>query len=487
MKKWNFLLMLFFLFADLYGQQVVFSRPQRLPTKVTEYEIIGKTNQGLVVHKSGSKYNEMEMYDLATMKLKWSKEMSLGDKKAKVEKIVAYKDELVIVFTIKEKNETVVYVRRTTPELQPLAEDVELDRIVRKFGTYGFDFFVDVSKNKKYINILRHNFDFSGLDNIDCILVNSRLKVLVKKNIPIEDRPNVLDETFLSNEGIIFFGQGANKRTLLNNQPQYESLKLLKYDYRKEELKLILIDQGEHLMNEVDFEVDDKNGKVIIAGFYSVKQASVSDGYLYIDIDLKTDKIGQRTFAPFSAEFTQKIESLKGYRTSKKVNNLNINELIVRNDGGALIVAESAYSTSRNVTRSAFDTYYNSRRTMEVTNYYNDDIIVLSINPDGSLFWDNVLRKKQYSEDDEGYFSSFGIVNVRSVINLIFNEEITKNTTVNGYVLDAKGDYKIQSLVSVREYDLMMAPQYSKQLSFSEVVLPAFNNRNEFMLAKISF
>ncbi len=487
MKKWIFLLVLFFICADSYAQEVVFSQPQRLPSKVTEYEIVGKTKQGLAVHKSGSKYNELEMYDLATMKLKWSREMSLGDKKAKVEEIIAYPDELIIIFTIKEKNETFLYARRTNPELKPLAEDIELDKIVRKFGTYGFDFFVDVSKNKKYINILRHNYDFSGLDNIDCILINPKLKVLAKKNIPIEERPNVLDETFLSNNGVIFFGQGTNKRTLLNNQAQYESLKVLKYDYRVEELKFIGIEEGEHLINEVDFEVDDKNGKIVIAGFYSEKQASLSDGYLYVDIDMKTDKIGKRVFAPFSAEFTQKIESIKGYRSRKKATNLNINEFIVRNDGGALIVAESAYSTSRNVTRSSFDTYYNSRRTMEVTNYYHDDIIVLSIHPDGSLFWDNVLRKKQYSEDDDGYFSSFGVVNVRSALNLIFNEEITKNTTVNGYVLDAKGDYKIQSLVSVREYDLMMAPQYSKQLSFSEVVLPAFNNRNEFMLAKISF
>lgn len=487
MKKYIFLLIFFIVGSDSFAQKVVFSPPQRLPSKITEYEIVGKTKQGLAVHKSGVKYNELEMYDLNTMKLKWTREMNLGDKKAQVEEIIAYPNELVVLFTVKQKNETYLYARRTTAELAPLADDVELDKIVRKFGTYGFDFFVDVSKNKKYINILRHNYDFSGLDNIDCILIDPKLKVIAKKNIPIEERPNVLDKTFLSNNGMIFFGQGTNKRTLLNNQAQYEALKILKYDYRKEELKLVTIEDTEHLMNEVEFEVDDKNGKVVVAGFYSVKQASLSDGYFYIDIDLKTDEIGKRVFAPFSAEFTQKIESIKGYRSRKKATNLNINELIIRNDGGALLVAESAYSTSRNVTRSAFDTYYNSRRTMEVTNYYHDDIVVLSIHPDGSLFWDNVLRKKQYSEDDDGYFSSFGVVNVRSALNLIFNEEITKNTTVNGYVLDAKGDYKIQSLLSVREYDLMMAPQYSKQLSFSEVVLPAFNNRNEFMLAKISF
>ncbi len=487
MKKWSLLILLCSVCVDLLAQKVVFSQPQRLPTKVMEYEIVGKTSQGLVVHKSGTKYNELEMYDLTTMKLKWTKEMLLGDKKAKVEEIIAYKDELIVIFTVKQKSETFLYVRRTTPDLKPLGDDVELDKVVRKFGTYGFEFFVDISKNKKYINILRHNYDFSGLDNIDCILIDTKLKVVAKKNVHIDERPNVLDKTFLSNEGVIFFGQGINKRTLLNNQPQFESLKLLKYDYRKDELKLTIVDEGDYLINEVDFAVDDKNGRVIIVGFYSQKQASTSDGYLYVYVDLKTDELKQHTIATFSIDFYQKIESIKGYRSRKKATNLNINELIVRNDGGILLLAESAYSTSRSVTRSAFDTYYNSRRTMEVTNFYHDDIIVLSIHPDGSLYWDNVLRKKQYSEDDEGYFSSFGVVNVRSALNLIFNEEITKNTNINGYVLDAKGDYKIQSLISIREYDLMMAPQYSKQLSFSEVVLPAFNSRNEFMLAKISF
>lgn len=487
MKKWNILLLLLFIGTEICAQKVVFSRPQRLPTKVAEYEIVGKTNMGLAIHKSGTRYNELEMFDLTTMKTKWTKEMDLGDKKAKVLEIIGYKEDLIILFTIKHKNETVLYARKTTPELQALGDDVELDRVLRKFGTYGFDFFVDISKDKSHINILRHNFNFSGLEGIDCILINTKLRVLSKKNIPIEDRPNVFDKSFLSNDGVIFLGMGNTKRTLLNNQAQYESLKILQYNYKKDELKFNRIEKGEFLINEVDFDVDDKNNRVVMAGFFSKKQATISDGYLFISIDLKKNKITDQVFAPFSADFTQKIESIKGYRSRKKATNLNINKLIIRNDGGVLIVAESAYSTSRSVTRSAFDTYYNSRRNVEVTNHYYDDIIVLSIHPDGKLFWDNVLRKKQYSEDDEGYFSSFGVVNIRSALNLIFNEEITKNTTVNGYVLDAKGDYKIQSLVSVRDYDLMMAPQYSKQLSFSEVILPAFNNRNEFMLAKISF
>ena len=164
--------------------------------------------------------------------------------------------------------------------------------------------------------------------------------------------------------------------------------------------------------------------------------------------------------------------------------NLKMREVILRQDGGALFVGETYYTSSKTVPRSSFDTF-NVRQAG--LNYHYNDLVVLSINPDGSLLWDEVLKKRQYSEEDKGYYSSFGMVNSGNALNFIFNEEISNNTNVNNYKMDSTGEHTIESMMNVYDYNVMIAPRYYKQTSPTEIVMPAFNKKNEFLLLKIGF
>ena len=131
-------------------------------------------------------------------------------------------------------------------------------------------------------------------------------------------------------------------------------------------------------------------------------------GYFYTFVDLEAGQVSQNIFTPFAPEFMQKTKrDIGAGRDAKNVSHLKVAELVVRRDGGALLHGESYYTDMHRMMRSSFDSYYNNRQYVEVTNYYYDDIVALSINPDGSLFWDEVLKKRQFSEEDEGYFFLF--------------------------------------------------------------------------------
>ncbi|MGB0838697.1 MAG: hypothetical protein ACPGXL_01085 [Chitinophagales bacterium] len=469
------------------AQDLTISMPQKVPTKVSEYEIIGKTNEGILVRKWGYKYNELEAYGLYDLKVKWTKEMEFEDKKAKVIEIIPYASEILIFYTVKNKRITSLYARRSTPDLRYLGKDVLLDTIEQTFGGQGFDYFVEKSLNKEHVSILRYNYDFSGLRSINGIVFDKELATIHRQSFGIEEKAEV-KTTFLTNEGKLYIAIVKNERPTTSNKQQFDIVNLVEYNPQTDKKNMVVINKSEEFyLNDIKIKPDNKNQHIVLAGFYAEKQRTdVSNGYFYIFVDMKTKMVSQQYFNHFSDHIFPKINANNRLVKNKRVYNLEVKDLLLRNDGGALLVGETYHTAEQNATRSTFDSYY-SRQERQLLSHYHEDIVLLSINPDGSLLWDNVLKKKQFSEDDDGYFASFGIFNGSQNLNLIFNEEVSYRTNVNSYVLTSSGDYKVANLLNVREYSMMMAPRYGKQLSRQEILIPCFNNRNEFILTKITF
>ena len=64
-----------------------------------------------------------------------------------------------------------------------------------------------------------------------------------------------------------------------------------------------------------------------------------------------------------------------------------------------------------------------------VVDYFYEDLFVLAFYPDGNLHWNTILHKKQYSQDDEGVFSSYFLFKTPAFLRLIFNDEIKFENT----------------------------------------------------------
>ena len=492
---YNIIGIVFFLFlsiCELFPQEVVFSRPQKIPNKISEYEIIGKTEEGLVIHKWGDRYQQIEVFDEEKLKLKWTKELQLFEKKDKIIEIIPYKKEMIVFFTSKRKNLTTLYAYRLTADLRPIEKPAVIDTVLRKFGGYGFNYEIKYAKNRGFFAIVRHNYNFNGLGSVDCVVMNKGLQILKRQNFSVPDKVNFLDG-LINNDGVFYLILGLSKRTLLSNTPQLEAIYIKEYDYQTDKSPVYTIEDTEYLFNDAAFQTDELNDRLVLAGFYSEKQVSNVNGYFSVFVEPKKQKISDIRFQAFDEELKEKLNrkrrSQKALFANNKeedyIHNLKVNKLFVRKDGGALLIGESHHATKRSVVRSTFDNYKGN--IVQVVNHYHDDIVVLSIHPDGTLYWGNILPKRQYSEEDNGYFASFGLVNTRNFMNFIFNEEISYDTNVNAYSMDSEGTYKVKGLLSAREYQIMVAPRYGKQMSSNEVIIPAFNHRNEFLLTKVTF
>ena len=107
------------------------------------------------------------------------------------------------------------------------------------------------------------------------------------------------------------------------------------------------------------------------------------------------------------------------------------------------------------------------------SDHYRDDLVLISLDKDVQEEWYQVFYKKQFSQNDNGIFSSFFPFLTPSRLRLIYNDEIKSNSTVSEYILDGNGNYKRSSVLSTEYQDLKLRFADARQISSSELIVPS--------------
>lgn len=229
------------------------------------------------------------------------------------------------------------------------------------------------------------------------------------------------------------------------------------------------------ITNDVQL-LDDKKGLFNIAGIYGNKDENISNGFFI----LRQDSITKY-------EFPEKMLTDATLKTKRKISGLQnylLNDIVLRQDGGLVMIMEANKEYYRSTDVRGGRTGAISRSS--VTDYYNEDIIVLSISPNGLLNWSTILPKKQFSQDDDGAYSSFFIFKTPSKMHFIFNDEIKNNNTVSEYVINPAGKFERNSVLSTAYQKLKLRLRNAIQVSSSEYLLISERN-NRVNIVKIEY
>lgn len=231
---------------------------------------------------------------------------------------------------------------------------------------------------------------------------------------------------------------------------------------------------------------DNTKDRFQIVGLYSEKLENVSQGYyIYTQSSYQLDNEKSKNFdcVAFSSEMLDLI-SLSSKKSDDGLEDYAIYEVITRQDGGVVLILEAnkeyfrAVNSPGAIRGSAFGS--------GITDYYNEDILVMSVNPDKSLEWNTILPKKQYSQDDDGAFSSFFVFKTPSLLRFIYNDEIKNNNTVSEYVVNPAGVFERNSLLSTAYQKLKLRIRSSIQISSNSYILTSERN-NRLNLVKIEY
>ena len=113
---------------------------------------------------------------------------------------------------------------------------------------------------------------------------------------------------------------------------------------------------------------------------------------------------------------------------------------------------------------------------MRWVDYYFDDIFVVCFSPNGEKQWENILRKKQFSQDDDGLYSSFFIFTNRSFLRILFNDEIKNESTVSQYLLLPDGRINRKSVLNTSNTKLNLRITDAIQIDETTLIVPSENN-----------
>lgn len=463
------------------AQNIIFSRPQDISNKITHFDILGRVSDGLLLYKWGERHHNIESYSLNDLSLKWTKDILLPDKNARIIDVLLLQNELMVFYTVRQKKTLLVYMRRTDPNLIELQPDTILDTLTFSFGSSGYEHTVEVAQNRKYISLVRKNLDFSGIESLNCKVINLQGIKVADEDILIPKRW-LLEDISVAVNGDLITTTSLPKRNISSNTPQISQLILKRYSKRTNSIDSLFIDLTDQGLIEFDVSIDDLNEQIVLGGFFTANNNDAANGYFYATIAIKDMSLQDQRFEMFNEDLLRSVRP-NLLRNRNQVEDLALQCLIPRRDGGALLIGESLRTTTETSARAGFTGFYTP---ISGTNHYFNDILMLSINPNGDLLWENVLQKNQFSENDNGYYSSFGLININKELNLLFNEEISNSANLSTYTLGSDGEFNIKSIINANEYNLLIAPKHSKQIAANTIVLPAFNKRSAMVLIMVA-
>jgi len=121
-----------------------------------------------------------------------------------------------------------------------------------------------------------------------------------------------------------------------------------------------------------------------------------------------------------------------------------------------------------------------------IIDHQYDDLFVISIHPTGETHWKKVLHKRQYSQDDEGAYSSYFLLKTPTNLRLLYNDEIKHENTVSEYVLRGDGQFDRNSVLSTESQKLKLRFKDALQVASNELIVPS-ERRNRLKLVSVKF
>lgn len=480
MKKLLTFLSLLAISCSVFAQQVKVSKKLTLNDK-SSVELIGKVGDHLLVFKNNADTEEVLIYD-NDVKEKVRKQLKLASKRARIQKIIANRDKFTIIYKYFKRNKIHI-VAQQYDEKANLLDSTYL-KVIELKGTTNFSRRIKVSQNKRYVLI--HDTDMDSR-LFTLVFDLKEMKLLWEKTF----RPKEVDyekefhQNIVDNKGNAYFFFEKDNRRAKKNKSRFS---VFQYQFEDNSAKQYDVSTNGYSWYDIKFEFDNLNNQIVGAGMYSENRFGEANGTYYLKINPNNEEDVTRGFTPFDSKHLVTVLGKKNNNKIDGFGDVDIRHVILRSDGGVLLVAERNYYYTRKTygLNSGYDPVTRSGNGYNVVDYYFNDILLYSISPQGELEWKDLLRKRQSSQDDSGQYSSFFLVKTKQNLRFIYNDEIQFNTNVYEYVVADRGPFTRNNVLNTERDKLFIVMQEAVQVSANAAIFPSIR-RSDFKLVKVSF
>src|SRR5690606_36310418 len=176
-------------------------------------------------------------------------------------------------------------------------------------------------------------------------------------------------------------------------------------------------------------------GNFVIAGMYSERNTGRAQGFFFLRYHPGLP--AEISTLPFDEALLAEVYG-KDVALSRGLTDFRIRQIALRQDGGGVVIAEvnKEFSRRSGVPMRRENGLYVRGGWVD---YYVEDLLLFAIHPDGTEHWKKVLRKRQYSQDDDAIYSSYFLFKTPNPLRFLFNDEIKQENTVGGYEVSGTG------------------------------------------------
>jgi hypothetical protein len=463
------------------AQDVIYSQYEKYDFRTGDYAVVGITGGRLYNYRNSTEGAMLDAYDdsmnkVATVLLDFFPE------KIYQIRFIAYPDKVIALYQAQEGNKVIQYAavlnEKGLLKNRPIQLGEAKTGILGATKTY---FSSAVSDNKKMILIYSAKdkgseveFDGKWLDDNLTIVKHSHANF--KTDNTVEH-----GEVNISNDGTLYMA-AFTPVGVQNYADQYWIMTLAPGSAKFEAKELPL--EKKYAASGY-MKIDNVNNKVYFGGFYSDKKNGGFDGIIYAAYDIAAGALQTMKLIPFDAELIKTAGARHGNRA---FDNYQVRQLIVRNDGGFVLISEIHFITQRSnyAPGLGYYSFYNPYNTTIVREYHYNDIMALSYDKDGGRNWAAYIPKEQYSQEDGGVFSSYALLNTGGSLAFLFNDFNAAHSRIQLATVGADGKADIHSFTAEGNDNPDWLPRAGKQVASRVLIVPCFH-RKQICFARVVF
>ena len=482
MRSKIFLLFLFFSFFGNLSAQVITVSDDLSVRNDLGFNILGEMKGNLLLFRDRTTRFEVQAFN-DKMRATWTKEILLDKRRPQIIDVVSDKESFCVFYHFKRKGHTILKAHKFDPAAN-LIDSV----VVKDFGSvfYTPDLQTLPSEDKSKIVF----FEVENQSDVKAYSFDiKKMKLIWEKNFESKESSWNRDfrEILTDNTGNFYLIYERDNRKTQLEKHRFEIYRLNGGPVISKSIPM-----REYVRYDVRFEYDNLNKKLVAGGLYSDESTAWARGSFYTNFKLEAPEEPILHYEAFSNEFVFKLmeESEKGMKNKKNrgITETDIQEIVLRRDGGILIIGEQNRHLDRGYgnTRGSVGTINSAYGGRYITDYFYDDLFVISYHPTGELHWKEVLHKKQYSQDDDAAYSSYFLAKTATSLRLLFNDEIQYENTVSEYILKGNGEFNRNSVMSTENQKIRLRFKDALQISADVVIVPS-EARNRLKLVKVQY
>lgn len=487
------------------AQNITYSTIEKADTKNTNFEILGKYADNILIYKNANRNHKLTIYD-KEMKIKENIKLDFISDKAFNIDFIKYPDFFYVIWQFEKGSTTFCRAARMNVNGQVIGSLLHLDSTKLGFFSNKVYYTTIWSEDKKKILIYKKQSKSESFTLVSKIYdENFALLDSIKNTFEFNNDRESFTDLQINNEGTLAFCK-------LKENARQEYINTVEVYFKKiNSPTFSIVDLGleKQLVQEPVLKVDNLNNAFLLNTFSYKKARGNVDGLLSASFNSTTFSLSKKVVNIFDDSLRAKLSGKPDWRNA--YDNFFLKNIILKKDGGFILITEEytkqrrfagnfddrlnggmggfgGYSSDYYFYNRGYNGYYRpfgeTLNSRDITYNYND-VLLYGFSKDLKLDWTNVINKTT-SDVETDNFLSFSNMNAGAEVYFLFLQKDNNRQILSNHYLQATGNIVRNATLKSREVGYEFMPRLARQTGARQMIMPCML-RNNIAFAKIDF